>query len=220
MNVVRYHRVSTEHQSLERQTQATEEYVENEFDDPKTWTLADADTGTDTDRESYQRMMQRVEWGNIDAVVVKDMTRIARSVRDLTRTVDKMRELGTELHFVDEPFTVTPDDDDPMQDFMIQMLGAMGEFEAKITQQRVREGIAARQESDEYHHGPAPLGFEKDDGMLLETEQYDQICAVLDMVKAGELSQRKAAQRLDTSRKTVRNCINERPELYGLGGGE
>lgn len=217
MTIAKYHRVSTEHQSLARQTSATLEYVEEHFEDDRdVETFADADTGTDTDRADYQRMMELAEAGEIDVVVTKDMSRVARSVRDLMRTVDRLREAGVELHFIDDPIEVRPGDDDPAHNLMLQVLAAVAEFEAKITQQRVREGIAARQESDDYHHGPAPLGFEKSDGQLIEAPGYDRVCAVLDMVEAGELSKRKAAERLETTRATIRNAIEERPELYGL----
>lgn len=217
VTVAKYHRVSTEHQTLDRQTSATEKYVQNEFPDEDVRTFADADTGTNTDRQDYQRLMQAVKSGEIDVVVVKDMSRIARSVRDLMRTVDTVRENGVALHFIDDPIEVRPSDDDPTQDLMLQILAAVAEFEAKITQQRVREGIAARQESDEYHHGPAPLGFKKEDGNLIETAEYDRVCAVLEMVANDELSQREASQRLDCGRKTVRRAIREKGELYGLG---
>jgi len=91
---------------------------------------------------------------------------------------------------------------------MLQILAAVAEFEAKITQQRVREGIAARQDSEDYHHGPAPLGFKKSDGALVEAPEYDRICAVLDMGGAGELSKRKAAKRLDTPRPTINRSLD------------
>jgi len=216
VTVAKYHRVSTEKQTLARQTTATEKYVEQHFPEHEVVTFADADTGTDTDRNDYQRLMAAVESGEIDIVVVKDMSRVARSVRDLMRTVDRVRENGVALHFIDDPIEVRPGDDDPTQDLMLQILAAVAEFEAKITQQRVREGIAARQESGDYHHGPAPLGFEKDDGQLIETPQYDQVCAILHMVANDHMSQRQAAKRLDCGRKTVRRAINEKPELYGL----
>lgn len=216
MNVVRYHRVSTHNQNLERQTTATEDYVESEFPDATdVRSLADADTGTNTDREDYQRLMDMVEAGEVDAIVIKDMTRIARSMRDLMRTIDVLREHDTALHFVNDPIEVRPGDDDPTQDLIIQVLGAISEFEAKITRQRIREGIAARQESDDYHHGPAPLGFDKDEGMLIEAEDYHRVCAVLEMVQADELSKRKAAKRLSSSRATIGRAL-DRAELYGL----
>lgn len=216
MTVARYHRVSTENQNLTRQTTATEQYVTEEYPDADVETYADADTGTDTDRTDYQRLMSDVRSGDVGTIVVKDMSRVARSVRDLMRTVDTVREHGVALEFIDDPITVRPNDNDPTQDLMLQVLGAVAEFEAKITQQRVREGIAARQESDDYHHGPAPLGFEKDDGLLVESTEYDRVCAVLEMVANDEVSQREAAGRLDCGRKTVRRAVRENPELYGL----
>jgi len=216
VTVARYHRVSTENQNLTRQTTATEQYVTEEYPDADVETYADADTGTDTDRTDYQRLMSDVRSGDVGTIVVKDMSRVARSVRDLMRTVDTVREHGVALEFIDDPITVRPNDNDPTQDLMLQVLGAVAEFEAKITQQRVREGIAARQESDDYHHGPAPLGFEKDDGLLVESTEYDRVCAVLEMVANDEVSQREAAGRLDCGRKTVRRAVRENPELYGL----
>lgn len=218
MKVAKYHRVSTEHQSLKRQTTATREYVEKNYPGAEIVTFADADTGTDTDRTDYQRLMEAVEGGEVDVVVVKDMSRIARSVRDLMRTVDRVREAGVALDFIDDPIEVRPDDDDPTQDLILQILASVAEFEAKITQQRVREGIAARMESEEYHHGRPPLGFEKRDGELFEGQDYTRVCAVLDMVAGGELSKRKAAKRLETSRPTINRAL-ERGELYGLGSG-
>jgi len=216
VTVARYHRVSTEHQVLDRQVNATERYVAENFPGADVRKFADADTGTDTDRADYQRLMQAAENGEIDVIVVKDMSRIARSVRDLMRTVDRLKDANVELHFIDDPINVRPGTDDATNELMLTILAAVAEFEAKITQQRVREGIAARQESDEYHHGPAPIGFKKRDGALVETPQYDQVCAVLDMVASDEMSQRQAAKRLDCGRKTVRRAIQDNGELYGL----
>jgi DNA invertase Pin-like site-specific DNA recombinase len=84
-----------------------------------------------------------------------------------------------------------------------------------MAQQRTKEGIAARQQNEEYHHGPAPIGFEKNDGLLVERENYHAVVSALEMVEKGELSKRKAAQRLDTSRATINRAL-ERSDLYGL----
>lgn len=214
MKVARYHRVSTEDQSLARQANATKKYAQEEFETAGE-TYEDADTGTNTDRTDYQRLMADVEAGQIDVVVVKDMSRVARSVRDLMRTIDRVREHDVAIHFIDDPVIVEPTVSDPTQDLIIQVLGAVAEFEAKITQQRTREGIAARQQNDEYHHGPAPLGFNKNDGGLIEAQNYDRVVAVLDMVQNDELSKRKASKRLDCARSTINRAL-ERPELYGL----
>lgn len=94
-------------------------------------------------------------------------------------------------------------------------MGVFAELEADMIQQRTREGLAARMDSDDYHHGRAPLGFEKDDGQLIEGSEYDRVAAVLDMVQKDELSKRKPARELDTSRPTIDRAL-DRGELYGL----
>lgn len=213
--IARYHRVSTDHQSLERQSQATEAYIERRFDDPEVVTYTDASTGTNTARDEYQELMEAVDAGQFDVVLIKSISRISRSIRDLDRTVERLREGGAELHIIDESLAIRPDDDDPMQDAIWQLLGVFAEFEAEMTKKRIKEGIAARQQAEDYHHGPAPLGFDKNDGALIESPDFDRVCAVLEMVQADELSKRKAAKRLDTSRPTINRAL-DRAELYGL----
>jgi len=102
-----------------------------------------------------------------------------------------------------------------MHRLQMQMLGAFAEWQARVKQMNTREGIAARQQQDDYHHGPAPLGFEKDDGQLIEAEHYHDVVAVIEMVQKDELSKRKAAERLECARSTINRAL-ERSELYGL----
>ena len=96
------------------------------------------------------------------------------------------------------------------------MLGVFAELDAKIKRQNIRQGIAARQESEDYHHGPAPLGFKKDNGTLVESGNYHRVCETLEHVVGDEMSQRQAANELDCGRKTIRRAVNERADLYGL----
>jgi DNA invertase Pin-like site-specific DNA recombinase len=111
--------------------------------------------------------------------------------------------------------TLRPDDDDPYQTALFQLLGVFAELEANMAQQRTKEGLAARMQQDDYHHGRAPLGFEKDDGLLVESEDYHDVVAVLEGVVKDEVSKRKAAERLGTSRPTINRAL-DRGELYGL----
>lgn len=227
MVVACYCRVSTQEQNLDRQKEATTEYTQKHLEtalaDTKVYT--DKSTGTDTERSDYQQLLKDVEqglpkseWygdGKIDAVVVKSVSRVARSIRDLDRTADHLHDHNTELHLIDEGLVMRPDEDDPFQRAMFQLLGVFAELEASITQQRVKEGIAIRQQNEDYHHGPAPLGFEKNDGMLIEAPDFDNVRATLEMVANDELSKRKAARELDTSRRTINRAL-ERKELYSL----
>jgi len=217
-NIVGYARVSTTEQNLERQLTGIFEYAERQFGVSRNGIniYRDKSTGTDVDRSGYQEMVERVEAGEIDVLIVYEVSRVARSIRDLSRTADRIRDAGAELHVVSEGLTLRPGDDDPYQDALFQLLGVFAELEAKIKRKNVTEGIAARQQSDDYQHGPAPLGFEKDNGRLIEGSEYDRVVSVLDRVANGEMSKRQASKELDTSRRTVQRAIEQRADLYGL----
>ena len=216
--VAGYARVSTTEQTLDRQLTGIFQYAEREFNINRNAVdiYRDKSTGTDVERSGYQTLVSDVEAGAVDRVIVYEVSRVARSIRDLSRTADQIRDANAELHVVSEGLTLRPGDDDPYQDALFQLLGVFAELEAKIKRKNVAEGIAARQESDEYHHGPAPLGFEKDAGRLLEGPEYHRVVSVLEDVARGEKSKRQAAKKLDTSRRTIQRAIEDRADLYGL----
>lgn len=213
MDVAAYVRVSTEDQSLERQLESTHDYTRRHFDThPETY--RDKSTGTDVSRSAFQDLLADVDSGEFDAVVAHSISRISRSIRDLDEVVEHIVSSGTELHIISENLRMTGADD-PYQKAMLQLLGVFAELEAEMTRQRVREGIRMRMENEDYHHGPPPLGFQKEDGYLIEDANFDRVRTVLDLVIDDELSKRKAARELDTSRRTINRCL-DRLELYSL----
>jgi len=212
-----YVRVSTQEQSLDRQVTACREYAVSQLaaEPGDLMMYRDKDTGTDTSRDGYEKLLTAAGSGEVSTLVVKSVSRLSRSVRDLDRTVDRLTGHGVDVHFVDEGLVMDPERSDPMQQAMFRLLGVFAELEADMIQQRTREGLAARMENDDYHHGRPPLGFNKDDGRLIESERYHSVCSVLEMVEKGELSKRKAAAELDCGRATIDRCL-ERADLYGL----
>jgi DNA invertase Pin-like site-specific DNA recombinase len=212
-----YARVSTQKQNLDRQREKTFEYVQDntEYDIGDVEFYSDKSTGTDTDRSDYRQLKDDVSTG--DVVIVDSLSRLSRSLQDLQESVEEIvYDKGAELHFVDERLVFKNDDEDPFQTLQLQLLGAFAEFEASIRQQRAREGLEARMNSEDYHHGRTPIGFEKEDGRLYRAEDFGQVQAVLEMVSEDDLSKRKAAEQLDVSRSTIRNALRERRDLYEL----
>lgn len=64
--------------------------------------------------------------------------------------------------------------------------------------------------------GRAGLGFGWVDGCLVPGDNYDEVCATLELVQCGEISKNKAAAHLGTSPRTITRCIEERAARYGL----
>jgi len=197
-----YARVSTEEQSLRRQVDSTLGFARDRFDvdtgERSDEEIAefivsadgsaspvdvgdvvihfDRSTGTDVSRSGYQELLASVRAGEVDAVVTHSVSRMARSIRDLDSTAEEIVEdASVELHIISEGFELVPGEDDPFQRAMFRLLGVFAELEADLAQQRAREGLAARMNSDEYHHGPAPLGFRKEDGQLYRATNYDEV---------------------------------------------
>lgn len=204
-------------QNLDRQLESTSTYAQDDLGASleEIRTYRDKSTGTNTERDGYRKMMADVEAGELDAVVIHEISRMARSLQDLERTVSRATEVGAEVHFVRDGLSFGDGKERPMHRLQMQMLGAFAEWQARVKQMNTKEGIAARQQNEDYHHGPAPLGFEKDDGHLIEKDNYHDVVAVLDMVQKDELSKRKAARRLDCARSTVGRAL-DRAEMYGL----
>lgn len=212
-----YCRVSTADQNLDRQLKSTYDYAQDQLSADLTQieTYRDKSTGTDIARDGYRRLMTDVENGAIEAVVVHEISRLARSLQDLERTVSRVTDTDTEIHFVRDGLSFGDGKEQPMHRLQMQMLGAFAEWQARVKQMNTREGIDARQAEEGYHHGRPPLGFDKNDGHLIEAESYDRVVAVLDMVTKEEISKRQAARELNTSRPTIDRAI-ERVDLYGL----
>lgn len=217
MTVAVYVRVSTAEQNVERQLDSTHEYATSELgvELSEVETFRDKSTGTNTQRSGYLEMMETVEAEAVGHVVVHEISRLARSLQDLERTVSRITDTGAAVHFVRDGLSFGDGKDRPMHRLQMQMLGAFAEWQARVKQMNTKEGIAARQIEEDYHHGRPPLGFNKSSGRLIEGESYDQVCAVLDMVAKGELSKRSAAQELDTSRRTITRALS-RSDLYSV----
>jgi len=149
--------------------------------------------------------------------VTTSVSRVARSIRDLSEFIDLCEQRGTAVHFTRESLDFKPGEEDPYSRAMLQMLGIFAELEAKITQQRMKETIR-QMRANGHKWGRAPIGFDKEVGNLYPTEDFDRICAVLELVDKGQLSQNKAASTLKTSRTTIRRAITEAKhrELYNL----
>lgn len=78
-----------------------------------------------------------------DTIVVTEVSRLARSTRQLCEVIDRVRERGLRLEILG---SVTIDcsggETDPMSNAFVQMAGVFSELELQMTRARVRSGMA------------------------------------------------------------------------------
>ncbi len=109
-------------------------------------TFADKASGKDTNRPKLQAMLDFVREG--DHIFVHSMDRLSRSLRDLQEVVERLTGKGITVTFVKETLTFEPPatgadaHKTAYSTLMLQLLGAVSQFERALIKERQREGIA------------------------------------------------------------------------------
>lgn len=141
---VAYRRVSSIDQNTERQLDGMD--FDNEF--------TDKCSGKDTARPALQAMLKHVRRG--DTVNVHSMDRISRNLVDLLTLVKELTGRGVHVRFHKENLTFTGEDS-AMSNMMLQIMGAVAEFERAMIRERQREGIRIAQAKGTYRGRKAAL---------------------------------------------------------------
>ncbi len=81
-----------------------------------------------------------------DTLHVHSIDRLARSLRHLQEIVERLTTNGITIIFHAENLTFDSDTDNPMSMLMLQLLGAIAQFERRISKTRQREGISIARE--------------------------------------------------------------------------
>lgn len=125
-----YIRVSSRDQNTARQLDGIE--LDQVFEDKI--------SGVIKDRPQLSICLQVLRKG--DTLHVHSLDRLARSLRHLQEIVEDLTSRGVTIHFHNENLIFSGDNDNPVSMLMLQILGAIAQFERKISKSRQREGIA------------------------------------------------------------------------------
>jgi DNA invertase Pin-like site-specific DNA recombinase len=149
-------------------------------------TFTDKVSGKDTQRPQLQALLEFVREG--DTVLVHSLDRLARSLKDLEDIVTSLTGRGVTVSFVSQGMAFTGQDS-PMNTLMLQMLGAVAQFERSLILERQREGIAIAKTQGVYKGRKASL----------DAAQVAQLKGLID----GGMPKAQAAVKLGVSRATV-----------------
>lgn len=76
-----------------------------------------------------------------DTLHLHSIDRLARNLADLQALITRINEKGVIVMFHKEGLIFTDDSNNPMNQLMLQMMGAFAEFERSMIKERQREGI-------------------------------------------------------------------------------
>ncbi len=126
--IVGYARVSSNDQSLEVQREKLKKAKCERLYEEKI-------TGVKYDRPELQKCLDFIREG--DSLVITKLDRLARSVLDLNKIVEKLSEKKVDLVVIDQHI----DTSTPVGKLTFNILGAIAEFEYAIRKERQLEGI-------------------------------------------------------------------------------
>jgi DNA invertase Pin-like site-specific DNA recombinase len=129
--IIGYARVSTIEQSLDRQTDALTNAGAVKLFTEKV-------TGKKSDRPELIRLIDHLRDGDI--VVISELTRLSRSTKDLFAIVELIQSKGADIRSLKETWLDTTT---PHGKLMFTIFAGLSQFEADLTAQRTREGLAA-----------------------------------------------------------------------------
>ena len=95
----------------------------------------------DTKRPELQNCLEWIREG--DTLHVHSIDRLARNLFDLQGIINKVTAKGVRVHFHKENLIFEHNIDNPMNQLMLNMMGAFAQFERELIRERQREGIAA-----------------------------------------------------------------------------
>jgi DNA invertase Pin-like site-specific DNA recombinase len=125
-------------------------------------------SGGTLDRPALGRLLEDIEAGKIDTIVVYKVDRLTRSLADFAKIVEVLDAHGASFVSVTQQFNTTTS----MGRLTLNMLLSFAQFEREVTGERIRDKIAASKRKGLWMGGPVPLGYEPNGRTLaiVETE--------------------------------------------------
>lgn len=154
--------------------------------------FTDKASGKDTNRPQLKELIQFVREG--DLVLVHSMDRLARNLDDLRKLVKSFVAKGVSVKFVKEGLLFSTEDDSPMSNLLLSVMGAFAEFERSLIKERQREGIELAKKKGVYKGRSKALS---DEDILLLNER----------VSAG-VNKSTLAKEFGISRQTLYSYIS------------
>lgn len=126
-----YARVSTSDQNLDRQLdQLTEQGCERIFKEKI--------TGTKRERLELEKLLDQLRPG--DTIIVSELSRLSRSVKDLFQIVDIIKQKNANLKSLKEPWADTTT---PQGNLMFTIFAGISQFDRDLISQRTKEGLVS-----------------------------------------------------------------------------
>ncbi len=120
-------------------------------------------SGGNMERPALRRLMNDIEAGLVDIVVVYKIDRLTRSLADFSKMVEVFERAKVSFVSVTQQFNTTTS----MGRLMLNVLLSFAQFEREVTGERIRDKIAASKRKGMWMGGVPPFGYDVSERRLV-----------------------------------------------------
>ena len=114
-------------------------------------------SGGTLERPALKRLLDDIDAGRIDTIVVYKIDRLTRSLADFAKIVERLEKRGASFVSVTQAFNTTTS----MGRLTLNVLLSFAQFEREVTGERIRDKIAASKAKGMWMGGMPPLGYDR-----------------------------------------------------------
>ena len=172
-----------ESNSISNQKQMLEDFARrNGLPNPMHFT-DDGISGTRFDRPGFLAMMEEVEAGRVEAIVIKDMSRLGRDYLKVGQVMEVLRQRGVRLIAINDGVDSLKGDDD-----FTPFRNIMNEFYARDTSRKIRSVFKSKGMSGKHLTGTVIYGYlwdEKREHWLVDEEAAEVVRRIFSLTLEG-----------------------------------
>ena len=172
---------------LEQYHQAhLEEFYEGSEEDVY---VDDGKTGTDTNREDFQRLLSDISSGRINCIIVKDLSRLSRNYTDAGNLIENLF-VRLNVRFISLAEGVDSyRNPDSVSNIIVPITNVMNDQYCYQTSKKIRQVFDMKRRNGEFIGSYAPYGYVKDPqdkhSLLVDPEAAEVVKSIFSMFLSG-----------------------------------
>ena len=150
----------------------------------------DGKTGTDTDREDFQRLLADIYSGKINCVIVKDLSRLSRNYTDAGNLIENLF-VRLNIRFISLAEGVDSyRNPDSVSNIIVPITNVMNDQYCYQTSKKIRQVFDMKRRNGEFIGSYAPYGYIKDPqdkhALLVDPEAAEIVKRIFSMFLSGK----------------------------------
>lgn len=195
--------------TLDAQREAAEHYIRSQAQ--LGWTAVPTKyddggfTGGNLDRPALQQLLDDIDEGKVDVVVVYKVDRLSRSLLDFARVMERFDKKNVGFVSITQHF----DTSTSMGRLVLNVLLSFAQFERELISERTRDKIAAARRRGKWTGGPVVLGYriDKDRRALVVAQEEVEVVRLTFELYLRTRSIGAVAQRLNALGHTQKRIV-------------